>query len=176
MPTYQPVLYQASSPAAEYSGQIAAAFTQNLRADVIKPLLKRHGLENVDPAAWYPQQQILDILRDIEREFTFEELVAVGIKASELVPPPPMFHNIESVVQAANLLHQSACRNVQPDEGVFTEQIGERHYRLTFNLPSPPFAIYGVLYGLMRQVRKPNEDPRLVFIRRETPAVIEVRW
>lgn len=176
MPTYQPVLYQASSPAAEYSGQIAAAFTQNLRADVIKPLLKRHGLENVDPAAWYPQQQILDILRDIEREFTFEELVAVGIKASELVPLPPMINSIETVVQTANLLHQAACRNVQPDETVFTKKLGERHYQLTFNLPSPPFAIYGVLYGLIRRVRKPHEEPHFVFIRRETPTAIDVRW
>ncbi|MBZ0316739.1 MAG: hypothetical protein K8L91_09990 [Anaerolineae bacterium] len=176
MPAYQARLYQASSPDAEYAGQLAAAFTQNLRADVIKPLLQRHGLENVDPAAWYPQQQILDLLRDIEREFTFEELVAVGIKASELVPPPPMINSIEAVVQTANLLHQAACRNVQPDETVFTKKLGERHYQLTFNLPSPPFAIYGVLYGLIRRVRQPHEEPHFVFIRRETPTVIDVRW
>lgn len=176
MATYQAKLYQASSPSAEYTGGLVMALAHNLRADAIQPILAKHGLETIDPTAWYPQQQVLDVLRDIESKFTFEELVAVGIKASELVPPPPMINSIETVVQTASLLHQAACRNVHPDETVYTKKLGERHYQLTFNLPSPPYAIYGVLYGLIRRVRKPHEEPHFVFIRRETPTVIDVRW
>ena len=176
MSNYQPVLYKASSAEANYAGQIAYAFATNLRADVIEPLLKRHGLIDIDPMAWYPQQQILNLLRDIELKFTFEELVAVGIKAGELAPPPPNLTTIEDILNAAHFIYAAASQNLAPGEGIQVKQLGQKHYELTFNIPSPPFSIYGTLYGFLRQVRKKGEDPRLVITKRDTPAVMEVKW
>lgn len=176
MSTYQAKLYQASSPNAEYMGGLVMAFAHNLRADAIQPILAKHGFENIDPTAWYPQQQVLNVFRDIESRFSFEELVAIGMGTAELNPLPPQVNSIEMVVVAADAIYKSGCRNADPAEGMMVNKVGARHYEITYNIPLPPFAIYGVLYGLIRRVKSKNDDPRIHLTRRETPAVMEVKW
>ncbi len=173
---YQAVLYQAASPEAEYIGGALYALTQNLRADVIQPVLERFGIHQVNPEQWYQQQLVLDVMREIEKRFTFEELVAIGVKAGEIAPLPPNVYDIESALLVANAIHKLSCRNIPTEDGIVTEKLSPTHFRMTMNIPTPPFLTYGLVFGLVRRFRQKDQSPTVVLTDKKTPFVIEVQW
>lgn len=176
MSAYKPVRYQAASPETEVIGSLLVMFTENLRAEDIQPVLRKHNLEKVDPTRWYSQQLVLDILHDIEGQFSFEELVAIGMKGSEVAPIPPQVNSIEAVLQAFNGIYQGSTRNMAEGEGLFAERLGDRHYRLVGNTPVPAFVMYGAAYGLVKRFRQPGDHPKVYLVDEGTPFVIEVKW
>lgn len=176
MTYYQATLYQPSSPNAQYMGGLVMSFAHNLRADVIQPILMKHGLDHIDPTAWYSQQKVLNVFRNIESNFSFEELVAIGISTAELNPLPLEYNSIEAVVAGSDAIYKLGCRHTNPNEGMVVNRVAERYYQIVFNVPLPSFVVYGTLYGLIRRVKGRNEDPHIYLLDRTTPAVMEVKW
>ncbi len=176
MSAYVAKLYQASSPEAEYVGALLLSMTQNLRAETIRPVLSRNGLQDFDPTAYYSQQKILNVLREIEQSFTFEELVAIGIKSTEVMPLPPEVTSLEVAIMGLGAYYKSLCRNIPPEEGITIEWLGERHARTINNQPTPPFIVYGNIYGVAKQFRTENVQPVVLLTKNETPFEIEIRW
>lgn len=90
--------YISSSPNAELLGAALLALVQNINAEEIKPLLARHGLDNIDLMQWYSEQKVLDLLKAIEEGTAnvTENLVAIGMKAIETIPFPPEINSIEA--------------------------------------------------------------------------------
>lgn len=180
MSTYRAVRYQAASPDAQFLGIVLVAFISNLRAEVIAPIVEKYGirLESFDPAQYYDMQNILYVLRDIEAAFTYEELVAVGVKAGQIFELPPEINNIETAVMSAGMAYNLImARNVPAEETIIPEQIGPKHYRLTYNLPSPPYPAYGQLFGVLRRVRKPDEHFTIKIVDYDaTPYEFIVTW
>ena len=173
---YTAVMYQPSTPEAEYLGALLLSLTQNLRAEVMQPLLAAHQLEHIEPDKWYPQGPFMNVLREIERRFTFEELVAVGVSISQQVPLPPEVNSIEACLTLLDFGHQSTSRNIHPEEGIIVEKVSPTHFRVVSNVPAPPFMAYGVIWGYVRRFKKKNESPTLILTETKMPYVIEVKW
>src|SRR5215475_6888670 len=93
------VRHKATTSNAQYLGSNLRGFTDNLRADVIQPILEKFNVKEINPEEWMDAQLTLDMLREIEKQFTFEELVAVGMKAAEFVPLPPEIDSIEKLLE-----------------------------------------------------------------------------
>ncbi len=176
MSGYQAVTFEPSSPEAEYYGWIIVAYTQNLRADIIRPVLAKHGLTEVDPHAVYLQRDILVLLKEIAANFTFEELVAVGLKTAELLPLPPEINSLEAVVMAVPMLYKAAVRNIPDEEGVVIEKLNPTHYRLHGNSPLPAFMLYAIVYGLIQRGKQKGQEPFVQLTQQTPPVIIEVRW
>lgn len=175
MTTPPVVRYKASSPDAKVASFSLLAFTANLRAEMIEPILKAHKIESLLQEEWINEQLSLDILRDIETQFTFEELVAVGVKYAQMIPLPPEINSIESAIHAAMTLYQFSAPHAPPD-AITVEQLGPKHYRIIYNIPSPPFSTYGVAYGILQRVKGPNQHPVLTIADFGTPYIFEVKW
>src|SRR5262245_44495470 len=108
------VRYKASTPNAKYMGRQLGAFTDNIRADVIQPILEKYNIKEINPGEWMSAQIQLDLLREIEAKCTFEELVAVGMKRGELIPLPPEIDSMEKFLQASTPMYKSLVRDVAP--------------------------------------------------------------
>ncbi len=175
MTNYHAVRYQAASPNARVLGASLLIYTTNLRAETIQPILKAYHLETIAPDEWISDQVNLDILRDIERNFSFEELVAVGVRAAEIMPLPPELDSLEKLIYSADALYRSTVRNI-PSNLITVEQCGPQHYRLHYNIPVPPFATFGLAHGLMRRIKRPDQHPTLSIIDLGTPYIFEGKW
>lgn len=176
MSTYTPSRYQAASPDSEALGATFVMFTENIRSDVIQPILKKYNLNSIDPMAWYPQQLALDIMRDVEANYTFEELVAIGMRGAETAPIPPEADSIETMLGMFDAMYKISLRNIPPEVGITVNKLGERSYRLICNIPGPAFLMYGAIYGLLKRFREKREYATVFLVEDGPPMVMDVKW
>ena len=148
----------ASSPDQEVIGQIALGNTQNIRRDEIEPLLKKYGLQNIDPKHWYSHQKILDMYREIASGQTnvSENLVAIGMAGAKITPLPPEANTLVAVIEFHTQFYQYIIRPVVEGEGVFVKRIDEQHYQIRLNSPYPNDLLYGYFWGLTNRFIPPS--------------------
>ncbi|HEC23937.1 MAG TPA: hypothetical protein ENI95_13565 [Chloroflexi bacterium] len=172
-------------PDTELIGRSVLALFENIRYDMIKPILDKHGLNDVDPDGWYPLQDVLDILSDISEQGSgLFDLVSVGISAARLSPIPPEVEalSLKEFLLLYPQLYPRRHRNGDAGE-VLAEEAGERHVKMIFRTPYPDDLMYGLMYGFARRFL-PKGTPITVFydpdIRRSEEGgkftVIHVVW
>lgn len=173
--------FVAGTPEAKVLGQTVIAFSENLMADEVKPLLPKHGLDNIDPEAWYPHQNWLNVLKDLEQtDSASTTFVAFGKKVVETAAMPPEMKTIPDVLNALHAIHHMNLQNIPEEEGYFIEKIADNHYHVHHNTPNPEEAIYGFIWGLAARFRAQGEDFVVKLLEDvETDkgrSVYEVRW
>lgn len=152
--------YVAGSPQAEVIGQTMLSFADNLAADVIQPILDRHGLSEIDPDKWYSHQEWMDILKEMEETLeggASSAFVAFGRRVVENAVMPPQIKTIPDALNALHAIHHANLRNVPEEEGYGIEVKGDKHYIVLHNTPNPDDAIYGFLWGMAARFKGPHE-------------------
>ena len=149
----------ALSPESEISGRLVLAFTQNLKRSEIEPILNQYRLEPTDPNAWYPQQSLLDVFRDIQNGYTnvAQNLIAIGMKGSETAAYPPEIFSIETGLRALPVIHELNHRNI-PNVGQEYEVklLAARHLQVTNHSPYPNDTLYGFIWGIAKRFNSPQ--------------------
>jgi len=176
--------FVASSPEAEVMGRSMLAFSQNLQAELIKPILPKHSLDDIDPDQWYPAQSWFDALKEIHETMggqSSQALVALGKQVVESATMPPEIQTIADVLKALNIIHHINIRNVHPEEGYTLEQLGDQHYRIYVNTPSTTYGIYGYLWGMCARYCGDDEDFELEIVDNPNSEVhpgmaFELKW
>jgi hypothetical protein len=180
MPTYIATLFVAPSPEAETLGASGASLIQNVRAEHIQPILKKHGLESIEVDKWYPMQLTLDIIKDIveSRENVLEDLVAVGVKAVETAPLPSEINSIESALFFIDRAVKLTSRYIPDEFGAPLQILSKQHILVTNNIPYPAELLYGYIWGLVNRFKAPDEIFSIRTQPEESgkPAVISVKW
>jgi len=182
MAHYVAKLFESSTPNAEVLGQTVMAFTSNIEADAVVPILPKYGLDDVQADVWYPHQSWLNVLRDISAlPGGSSTLVAFGQKVVETAAMPPDIDSIPKILNTLNVIHHINLRNVSPEEGYAIEVLGDKHYLVYHNTSNPNDAIYGFIWGLVARYCSPAEDFLVRQIENtksdEQPgSVFEVRW
>jgi hypothetical protein len=173
-----------STSQSEVLGQLFLIFFTNLVEAEVKPLLKKHNLEQIDPEKWYPQQVMFDIFREIydnTSNFT-DNLVAVGMKAVEAAAAPPGISSVESALGVLQVIHDLNVRNGVEGEGFPVKMLGKGHAHVTNNTPYPDDAFYGYLWGLVRRFVIPGRSFSVRPLassngnNSDESTVFEVRW
>lgn len=182
MAKYAAQPFVAGTPQAEVIGQTVLAFSENLEADIIAPLLPKYGLDNIDASAWYPHQSWMNVLRDLSTlEGSSTAFVAFGKQVVQTAVMPPEIDSIPKVLEMLHAIHHLNLRNIPEDEGYVIRKISERHYLVFHNTPNPEDAIFGFLWGLAARYKQPNEQ----FVVRRVPnpdpdeypgSTYEVKW
>ncbi|MGF1507335.1 MAG: hypothetical protein ACFB51_19745 [Anaerolineae bacterium] len=116
-------------------------------SDTQHPLAK-HNLEDIKLDGWYPLQNVLDFISDVEQlPSAISDLVALGVKLGREVELPEGL-TFEQWLYAQNDIVQQGYRNGDP--GSFeAEQIDEKTYRFSVRSPIPSDVMYGIYYGVM---------------------------
>lgn len=176
--------FVAGTPQAEVIGQVVLAFSQNLEAAQIAPLLPKYGLDNVDPDQWYPHQNWMNVLRDIAQDDTgasSSALVAFGKQVVETAVMPPEIDTIPKALNALHAIHHMNLRNIPEEEGYTIVEKGPQHYWVYHNTPNPGDTIYGFLWGLAARYKGDGERFVVRIIDNPNPddvpgSLFEVKW
>jgi len=152
--------YQAFSPDSEMTGTAVLSFTRNILYDEIETILKRHKLDNIDPAAWYPIQSMLDVMSDIaDEDNASQNFVSLGIKAAQLLydAAPESFKKMPFDQFMMNYSSMYPTRFRNGDAGwADVEKIDANHYLLKVRTPFPDDTVYGAIYGYTKLLRPPD--------------------
>ncbi|MEO1166008.1 MAG: hypothetical protein AAFV98_19650, partial [Chloroflexota bacterium] len=143
------------------SGANVSVLFNNIREESLKPLLVQHGFSTLDMNKWYSQQAFLDVIKEIEQQLSYEELVAIGISGADVLELPAevtdVYQLLPSIVAGYDLHH----RNVPEEEGYRIEET-DTEMRIVCNIPYPPFVLFGYIYGLVKRLRGGNSHKHSV--------------
>lgn len=173
----------AGSPQAEVLGATMSAFLDNVESDVIRPILEKHNIPDLDPEGWYSHQLWMDILKDIQDTLGVQastSFVAFGREVVRKAAMPDSLQTIPDVLNALHAIHHANLRNVPEEEGYFVEKIEDNLYHVYHNTPNPDDAIYGFIWGLAARFKKRYENFTVTRIDNDKPEIarslFEVKW
>lgn len=140
--------YKASNPNNKTSGaSIQSVFAA--MGDEVKPILAQHGLDNLDPDEWYPQQDYLDVFNDIARRSNVMfNLVAIGTKILEEAHFPPEIDTVEKALGAMDAYYKL---NNHDEDGGWDVRIDGQSAACMSTTPFPADLEYGILYAMTRR-------------------------
>jgi len=143
----------------EIPGQIMVDFKNAVGAEEIMPYFAKHGIPTIDPAIWYPMQDLLDIYNDMveTKGDTMFDFVAIGMKTAEQAFFPPEFASLPLMVILQGTDQVFHMNNRGTDIGsVDMEVVSPNHVKYTLRLCQPDDLWYGVFYGYVKRFSPPG--------------------
>jgi len=170
----------AQSSKSEISGNLVLAFTQSIKREEIQPILELYNLEPTDPDAWYPQQDLLNVFRDIQsgKSNVTENLVAIGIKGAETATYPPEINSIETALGALPIIHELNHRNIPNIAHEYkVKVVGDHHIQVTNSSPYPNDTLYGFIWGIVKQFKPADGTFEIRIVdAKEEDAIYNIKW
>jgi hypothetical protein len=95
------------APNVEVNGQTILSFVNALAEykDIIIAVLARHGLKDIDPQGWYPQENWLNAFKEIGEQYGPNTLFAIGKAIPESAIFPPEIQGLEMGLSAINIAY-----------------------------------------------------------------------
>ncbi|MEL6150110.1 MAG: hypothetical protein AAFV33_00105 [Chloroflexota bacterium] len=142
-----------TSPEAEATGAIMAAWLNHQLADETRDRLAAHGITEIDYEQYYPFQTFLDVMREIaeSENNTTMQLVSVG-KAAAMSIEMDDFPDMAAFEGFISVLHGLNVRNMPEYEGWFSEWHDGNLYVLN-NTPVSNDLVFGFLWELLNHVK-----------------------
>jgi hypothetical protein len=145
--------YVSFDPQAEVIGQNVLGFVECTNSDRILPHLEKHGLSEVDPERWYPLQNWLDVLNELDGDDgAMFDFVSIGLKIAETAIYPPEVEKMPfaDFVMMIPQVYLMQHRNGDAGEER-AERLSDQHLRLIMRTPYPDDLAYGVVWGMARR-------------------------
>jgi hypothetical protein len=148
--------FMAFNPNVEVSGATVRAIVQAMGDRSLKVLAK-HGLEDIKPDCWYPQQAWLDAFYELAQgdfRATLDQ-VSIGMRIPEVATWPTDIKTVEDALFSIDEAYQMAHRN--GEIGCYRVRIvGEREAELVCENPYPCNFDYGIIYNTARLFLPPH--------------------
>ncbi|MGJ3237088.1 MAG: hypothetical protein ACFE0Q_00125 [Anaerolineae bacterium] len=144
--------YQLFSPDTEVIGQAVIDFEQAVGSEQFMHILKKHGLSNVQPDTWYPAQQWVNVLNDINELGNIFNFVSIGMTQVKNLHLPAEFEQL-SLMEKVHMADDIYNMNYRGSDigSVHAETVSETHAKLIIRVFEPDDLWYGAAYGFMRQ-------------------------
>lgn len=150
-------VFEAFHPNNETLGIAILAILEALDYTDIERILAQHGLAQIQPDAWYPQQSELNVMKQVLAEHGDASLIEMGKKIPDMVEYPL---EINSIGAAFTFLNAGYAHNHRG------KNIGYFRWKPTTNTsgvleahnPYPSDLDYGVVYRLVEIHRPTSSD------------------
>lgn len=119
-----------------------------------KPIMAKHGLDNIEAGKWYPIQPYLDFYREVsESRFAATiNLMKIGMQVPEKATFPPEINSIQKAFESLDVAYHMNHRG--GDFGhYFHKHISNRQIDVTAHNPFPCDLDYGIIQGLARRFK-----------------------
>ena len=145
--------YNVFSADHEIPGKILIDLKNAVASEEIGPYFKKHGMETIDPQAWYPMQKLLDIYNDMaDNTLTMFNFVSIGMKEAEQAIVPPEFAKMPLLDLLVNVGRVFDLNNRGTNYGkCITEVVTPKHVKVTLRAATPDDIWYGIFYGYVRR-------------------------
>jgi len=99
--------FKAMAQGVSVNGQTVLSIVSGMPAfkDKALEILKKHGIANIAPDAWYPQQAWLDSFKEIAEVVGANTLFTIGTKIPESAKFPPEIDAIEKALSAIDVAY-----------------------------------------------------------------------
>jgi hypothetical protein len=99
--------FKAFASNVEIAGEALLSFVAALSWNevFVLEILGRHGISNVQPKQWYPQQAVLDFLREIAETMGEHTLYQLGTKVPEHAIYPPEIDSLEKGLSSLDVVY-----------------------------------------------------------------------
>jgi hypothetical protein len=135
----------------EVLGQSLFSLVEGTQGRILGPLAK-YGISELKPDEWYPQQTILDAMKDLSH---MSDMVSMGMNVIQHALFPPHIDSVESALASIDVAYHMNHRNGEIGSyGV--EVIGPRHVRMVVKTPYSSDFDYGLIYGVARRFQPPD--------------------
>jgi virulence-associated protein VapD len=156
--------YQAFDLNSEVLGQMVSSMTKSIFHNDIEDILKRHGMDNIDPQSWYPVQNLMEVFNEVSKN-TSQVFISIGMASAQMslesmpqikiLPFHTFFASFDSVWQS---------RHRNGDVGHMQYQrIDDNHLTMTFRSPYPDDIFYGAFYTYCREIRPKDKNFTVAF-------------
>ncbi len=157
--------FRALNSTTEIRGQMMIDFEEALNSYSFLPIIKKHGFDQIQPDQWYPIQQWLDVLSEINDTGGMLDFVSIGMQQIENHEWPPEVTQmglVEFLEGAANEIYHTNYRG--PEAGrIYVDCLSETQIAVVLRVPEPDDLWYGNLYALARQFLPPKSFPILEY-------------
>lgn len=138
--------YVAPHPDAQCMGAPMISVLQAL-GDTAKPLLAKHGLEDVESEGWYSLQSYLDLFRELGQtsEYASQDMVNIGRHISENAHLPPEVDSADKALMGIKQVYDFNHRN--GGDSWTVEVLPNGNIRAIDASPYPADMSYGIVYG-----------------------------
>jgi len=139
-------------PNTEILGVLLFAYIDNVQAEIIEPIFRKHGMSDPDPEKWYPLQPVLDVMKEISTSpGANTNLIAVGVKIAEYgLEPEDIVNQPLSVVLEHWNDHMHLGFRGGDIGTIITEKVHDKFYRVIQKNLVPDDMCYGLAYGFAR--------------------------
>lgn len=141
-------------PNLELAGHTAHALLESINRDNYFDILERHGFADIDETVWYPLQDLLNVMNDMnERGGTMMDFVSIGMVggATSILPPQIECLSLREFFLSYGNTYQRIHRNGDAGE-IQAAEVEENHLVLTLlDVPYPDDMMYGVFYSYARR-------------------------
>ncbi len=120
----------------------------------VEHILAKHGLGEVTPDGWYPQQKWLDALQEIVEKYPFD-LVNVGIKIATQMPLPSEIQTLNQFLPLVQQFREAYHRNGTVGT-MLAKFVGPNQIDVTVTTPYPADLTFGVIYGYLKRFLSAN--------------------
>jgi len=170
----------------EFPGQILIDLANAVGSDQIMPYFAKHGLTNIDPKAWYPQQKLLDVYNDMQatKNGTMFDFVSIGTKQAEQAIVPAQFASMPllDILQGVGQVFKLNNRGTDIGE-MRCETMTDKHVKMILRVTTPDNLWYGIFYGFVRRFI-PKDTRFTVYFDKDVPrrdnggdvTIIHITW
>ena len=142
--------FQSFDPNVEVSGAAISVIVKAMGNRALR-VLAAHGLDDINPDGWYPQQAWLDAFQELSQgDFNSTlDLVSIGIRIPETLTWPSDIKTVEEALLSIDKVYQMAHRNGKIGS-YQVEMVGTREAKMVCENPYPCDFDYGLIYSTAR--------------------------
>jgi hypothetical protein len=119
---------------------------------IAREALKRAGIDEPNPGAWYRRQIILDVLQAIEHQGDCPTLFQVGKELAIATALPPEVTRFEQVLEASPAIYPQYQRNLPEHDYIRVTRDGAA-WLYIYHTPWPSQTIRGFLWEMFFRFR-----------------------
>jgi hypothetical protein len=138
----------------EVPGQILIDLANAAGSEEIKPYFEKHGMAQIDPKVWYPQQTLLDIYNDMADTKTDNmfDFVGIGMTEAKLAIVPVQFDTMPliDILKGVEIVFNLNNRGTDPGN-LHCEVVTDKHVKIIMRVTTPDDIWYGIFYGFVRR-------------------------
>jgi hypothetical protein len=146
-------------PEVRLYGEIFLSIIQSMNYYDFQPLvdewLVQSGIRKIDPNAWYPRQEWLNLVKKLETQTnSIDNQVSIGIKVIEnaVLPPGFQINSVQDAIMMLRAVYLANQQNLPPGEnGYEIKQIDARHFEILDTSPYPVYVNYGYVFGVLKR-------------------------
>ena len=158
-------------------GQVFLSIVQSINffdfESVVNTWLAESKIGTIDPAAWYPRQEWLNLLKKLEKySNTSENQVSIGVKVIENaeLPPDLMITDVADAINILIMVYVNEQKNLpEGDTGYEVRKVDEKTYEILDTNPYLFHVNYGYIWGILRRFLKTDFSLTHEYLNPENP-------